>query len=253
MHEATVNNLRPIKTGNTINSNFAKKTGMKISENLQQFLSTLDETVKLVAVSKTKPVELIQQAYDAGQRVFGENKAQDLARKQPLLPQDIEWHFIGHLQRNKVKYIAPFVSYIHAVDSLKLLGEINRQAEKHDRSINCLLQFHIAEEESKFGLNIEEAKAILEDQSFKQLQNIHIVGVMGMATYTYDQDQIKQEFQNLTAQFNFLKENYFNDQSSFKEISMGMSGDYQLAIDSGSTMIRVGTAIFGSRNTGSIH
>jgi len=220
---------------------------MSVRENIINFKSQLPESVKLVAVSKTKPNNLVMEAYDAGQRIFGENKVQDLAAKQPELPVDIKWHFIGHLQRNKVKFIAEFVDTIHAVDSLKLLKEINKQAVNNNRTINCLLQFHIAEEESKFGLNMQEAEELLKSDDFKALQNINISGVMGMATYTDNTEQVKKEFSNLKTYFNKLKSTYFSQQTAFVEISMGMSGDYKLAIEEGSTMIRIGSSIFGAR------
>ncbi|MDP2723467.1 MAG: YggS family pyridoxal phosphate-dependent enzyme [Bacteroidales bacterium] len=221
---------------------------MSIRQNLHHYLQLIPEHVKLVAVSKTKPVEDIQEAYDAGQRVFGENKAQDLAARQKLLPADIEWHFIGHMQTNKVKLIAPFVKLIHAVDSLKLLNEINKQATENQRVIDCLLQFHIAEEETKFGLNYEEACELLSAESFTKMGNIRITGVMGMATFTDDTNQVTREFKQLSAIFHQLKSNYFKSQDSFCEISMGMSDDFQIAIQAGSTMVRIGTGIFGSRN-----
>ncbi len=221
---------------------------MSIEQNLLNFKSTIPGNVKLVAVSKTKPVEDIMEAYNSGQLIFGENKAQDMAFKYPQLPKDIEWHFIGHLQTNKVKLIAPFVSVIHAVDSLKLIGEINKQAEKNGRIIDCLLQFHIAEEYTKFGLNLEEAEELLNSDIFKTFKNINVTGVMGMATYTDVEEQIRKEFSYLVSIFNKLKETYFNNTDCFSEISMGMSGDYQLAIEEGSTMIRIGTLIFGERN-----
>lgn len=220
---------------------------MSVKENILILKKQLPESVKLVAVSKTKPNSLVLEAYDAGQRIFGENKVQDLVAKQPELPPDIKWHFIGHLQRNKVKFIAPFVDTIHAIDSLKLLKEINKQAVNHKRTINCLLQFHIAEEESKFGLNMQEAEELLKSDDFKALQNINIRGVMGMATYTDNIDQIRKEFRNLKVYFNKLKTTYFGEQTDFEEISMGMSGDYKVAIEEGSTMIRIGSSIFGAR------
>ena len=221
---------------------------MEIQERLKAFLGEIPENVQLVAVSKTKPDELILEAYQCGQRVFGENKVQDLAAKHPRLPDDIKWHFIGHLQRNKVKYIASFVSMLHGIDSLKLLTEVNKQAKKNSRTIPCLLQFHIAEEETKFGLNMKETEELLTDERFIQLQNIQIAGVMGMATYTNNKEQVRKEFRKLHQHFLFLKEKYFTDNLVFKEISMGMSVDYQIAIEEGSTMIRVGTKIFGERN-----
>ena len=221
---------------------------MSIQTNLDHFLQSVPPGVKLVAVSKTKPVEAVREAYNAGQRIFGENKVQDLIAKQPLLPTDIEWHFVGHVQTNKVKFIAPFISLFHAVDSLKLFREINKQALKNNRIIDCLLQFHIAEEETKFGLSMPEALDILNSEAYKSCKNIRLIGVMGMATYTPDQDQVRKEFGILKQMFDKLKADYFNDFPAFKEISMGMSGDYQLAIAAGSTMIRIGTSIFGKRN-----
>ncbi len=203
--------------------------------------------VKLVAVSKTKPTEAILEIYNSGHKIFGENKVQELVEKQALLPKDIEWHLIGHLQTNKVKYIASFVHLIHSIDSLKLLKEVNKQAQKHNRIIDCLLQMHIADEESKFGLDEEEATELLASDSYKQLQNVRIVGLMGMATFTDDEKQIHQEFRNLNIIFKLLKSNFFKEEDAFKEISMGMSGDYKIAIEEGSTMVRIGSLIFGSR------
>jgi len=220
---------------------------MIIKNNLLNLLKIIPENVKLVAVSKTKPDEDILEAYDAGQRIFGENKVQDLAAKQPRLPQDIRWHFIGHLQSNKVKYIAHFVDMIEAVESIKLLKEINKQALKNNKTINCLLQFHIASEETKFGLDMDEAEEILLCEEFKKLENIKIAGVMGMATFTSDENLIHNEFKTLRKYFEQLKQKYFSDKEYFKEISMGMSDDYQIAIAEGSTMVRVGSAIFGAR------
>ena len=220
---------------------------MDVQTNLKKVLNDIPPHVKLIAVSKTKPVEMIQAAYDAGQRDFGENKAQDMAAKFPQLPRDIRWHFIGHLQTNKVRYIAPFVSLIHAADSLKILKEINKQAKKHDRVIDCLLEFHIAAEESKFGLTIETAEDILQPEEFAQLQNIRLCGIMGMATYTDDTEQIREEFRHLKDIFDQLKDKHFKKSDHFKEISMGMSGDYPVAIEEGATIVRVGSKIFGAR------
>ncbi|MGB1121802.1 MAG: YggS family pyridoxal phosphate-dependent enzyme [Saprospiraceae bacterium] len=205
------------------------------------------KNVTLVAVSKTKPNEVILEMYNEGQRVFGENKVQELTAKYEALPKDIQWHAIGHLQTNKVKYIAPFITMIHSIDSLKLLKEVNKRAKQNDRTIDCLLQMHIAEEESKFGLDKQEVKAILDSEVYQNFQNIRIVGVMGMATFTDDNQQVRQEFQNLKSIFDNLKSTYFNHQDSFKEISMGMSGDYELAIEEGSTMVRIGSLLFGKR------
>jgi len=221
---------------------------MSIRQNVLHYQKQIPKGVKLVAVSKTKPVEDIREAYKAGQRIFGENKAQDMAEKHPQLPGDIQWHFIGHLQTNKVKVIAPFVDLIHAVDSLKLLKEINKQAAINNRIIKCLLQFHIAEEETKFGLNMEEADVLLSSEEFKNMNNIQVTGVMGMATFTENQEQVAREFQHLHGIFNELKEQFFKSSPNFCELSMGMSDDYQPAIAAGSTMIRIGTRIFGARN-----
>jgi len=220
---------------------------MGIAENIKQVKDELNAGVCLVAVSKTKPNEAIMEAYQVGQRVFGENKVQELVQKQRELPKDIEWHFIGHLQTNKVKYIAPFISLIHGVDSLKLLKTINKEGRKNNRKIPCLLQFHIAEEESKFGLDQTEANALLSSAEFAALEFVELRGVMGMATYTDDQEQLRKEFRLLKKHFQALKEQYFQNQPSFSEISMGMSGDYQLAEKEGSTMVRVGSKIFGER------
>jgi hypothetical protein len=186
-------------------------------------------------------------AYQAGQRHFGENKVQELTEKSEQLPKDIHWHMIGHLQSNKVKFIAPFVHLIHTVDSLKLLIEINKQAQKNDRVISCLLQFYIAQEETKFGLNLEEAEELLTSNEFLSLKNIQIAGVMGMASFVDDQDQIRKEFQHLKSIFEAIKNEHFKTNLDFKEISMGMSGDYKIAIEEGSTLIRVGSSIFGGR------
>jgi pyridoxal phosphate enzyme (YggS family) len=202
----------------------------------------------LVAVSKTKPNEDILEAYHAGHKIFGENKVQDLVQKYEQLPKDIEWHFIGHPQTNKVKYIAPFIGLIHGVDSLKLLKVIDREAKKNSREIECLLQFHIAKEETKFGLTLNEAKEIIESNEFKSFKNVIVTGVMGMATYTDDDEQIRNEFKMLNSIFNTLKKEYFSEVKRFTEISMGMSDDYHIAVEEGSTLIRVGSKIFGERN-----
>ena len=219
-----------------------------IKENLNIVRATVPSSVTLIAVSKTKPVSDLQEAYDAGQRIFGENKALEMRDKHQVLPDDIQWHFIGHLQTNKIKYIAPFVTLIHAIDSLSLLEAVNKEAVKNNRVIDCLLQFHIAQEDTKFGLDIEEAKAMLESDGFKDLKNINICGVMGMATFTDDAVQVRNEFKNLKNIFDVLKESYFNNNACFKEISMGMSDDYEEAIEAGSSFIRVGRGIFGVRN-----
>ncbi|MCD6354058.1 MAG: YggS family pyridoxal phosphate-dependent enzyme [Prolixibacteraceae bacterium] len=221
---------------------------MDIALNISKIKEELPEGVKLVAVSKTKPNEDILTAYHSGHKIFGENKIQDFVRKYEELPKDIEWHFIGHPQTNKVKFIAPFVHLIHGVDSLKLLKVIDKEAAKNRRVIQCLLQFHIASESTKFGLSVEEAKDILNLEEFGNLKNIEIAGVMGMATNTDDKNQVRHEFRMLKGIFEMLKEEYFSDAASFHEISMGMSGDYPLAVSEGSTMIRVGSKIFGARN-----
>ncbi len=215
---------------------------------LQQILAELAETnTQLVAVSKTKPVEQILEMYQQGQRIFGENRVQELVEKQAALPEDIEWHAIGHLQTNKVKYISSFVSLIHSVESLKLLSEINKQAAKQDRIIDCLLQIKIAAEDSKFGLSLDDATTLLRSDQFADMQHIRIVGVMGMATFTSNTQQVRREFQHLKACFDQLKTIFFPEEYSFKEISMGMSGDYRIAQEEGSTMVRIGSLLFGAR------
>lgn len=214
-----------------------------ISENLNQVKSSLPEDVTLVAVSKTKTIPELMQAYEAGQRIFGENKIQEMVNKQPKMPEDVEWHMIGHVQSNKVKYMASFVRLIHGVDSLKLLKEINKQGQKHNRVIDCLLQIKIAREESKFGMNADDAAALLASEEVNILTNVRIVGLMGMATFTSDQEQLNSEFQYLNSVFKKIKEEH----PQLQVLSMGMSGDYPLAIKNGSTMVRVGSAIFGER------
>lgn len=217
---------------------------MAIKDNLQEILTSIPKSVTLVAVSKTKPEKDIQEAYDAGQRVFGENKIQEMTQKWENLPKDIQWHMIGHVQTNKVKYMAEYVSLVHGVDSLKLLKEINKQAKKHNRIVDCLLQIHIAEEDTKFGLDEAELKDLLDSETFGKLQNIKVVGLMGMATFTDDKNQIRREFKQLKAQFDKLKATL----PKIDTLSMGMSGDYLIAIEEGSTMIRIGSSIFGERN-----
>ena len=219
---------------------------MSITQNLLQIKAQLPEQVTLVAVSKTKPSADLMEAYHVGQRIFGENKIQEMTEKWEAMPKDIEWHMIGHVQTNKVKFMAEYVSLIHGVDSLKLLVEINKQALKHNRIINCLLQVYIAEEESKFGLDENELGEVLNAQEFKTLQNIQIVGLMGMATFTENQSQIKKEFQNLKTIFDKVNQLETNN-LKLETLSMGMSGDYQLAIECGSTMVRIGSSIFGVR------
>ena len=219
-----------------------------ISENIKNITATLPENVALVAVSKTKPIEDLQEAYNGGQRIFGENKIQEMVDKYDALPKDIKWHMIGHLQSNKVKYMAHFVDLIHGVDKFKTLKIINKEAEKHDRIINCLLQAKIAKEDSKFGLSFDEITTILTSEEFSELQHIKIVGLMGMATFTEDENQLKEEFTSLKNFFDSLKFTTDTKNAKLDVLSMGMSGDYQLAIENGSTMIRVGSAIFGHRN-----
>lgn len=220
---------------------------MSIKQNLLHIKSSLPEHVTLVAVSKTKPVSDLMEAYNAGQRIFGENKIQEMVEKHEQMPKDIKWHMIGHVQRNKVKYMASFVDLIHGVDNFKLLKEINKQATKHDRIINCLLQVKIATEDSKFGLSPEDALSLIQSEEFSELKNIKIIGLMGMATFTDNQEQIKQEFQLLKSSFDELK-SFKKNNCQLEIISMGMSGDYQIAIECGSTMVRVGSSIFGARN-----
>lgn len=217
---------------------------MSISENIKKYKTELPEEVTLVAISKTKPTEDLLEAYEAGQRHFGENKIQEMTKKWEELPKDIKWHMVGHVQRNKVKYMAPYVSLIHAVDSLKLLKEINKEADKNDRSIDCLLQIKIAEEDSKYGISAEEAREILDSEKFKSLDRVKVKGLMGMATFTDDETQVKKEFEHLKSVFNDFKETY----SNMNILSMGMSGDYKIALDCGSNMVRIGSDIFGERN-----
>lgn len=220
---------------------------MSITNNLKHIKSQLPKQVTLVAVSKTKPVSDLMEAYDAGQRIFGENKIQEMAEKWGKMPKDIQWHMIGHVQSNKVKYMAEFVELIHGVDSLKLLKEINKQAKKYHRIINCLLQIKIAEEDSKFGLSSDDGKSLIKSYDFSELNNIKIVGLMGMATFTDDTEQIENEFKFLKSIFNEFQ-NLESQNCKLQTLSMGMSGDYKLAIDCGSTMVRVGSSIFGPRN-----
>ena len=218
-----------------------------IKENLEKIRATMPEGITLVAVSKTKPISDLQEAYDAGQRTFGENYPQEMRDKHEVLPQDIQWHFIGHLQTNKIKYIIPYVTLIHSIDTANLLEAVNKEAKKHERVVDCLLQFHIAQEETKFGLDLDEARQLLESEAFKQMENVRICGVMGMATFTDDKVEVRKEFKHLKAIFDTLKKDYFANQPQFKEISMGMSEDYLIAIEEGATMVRVGSLIFGAR------
>lgn len=219
-----------------------------IRKNILSVRSELTEGVRLVAVSKFHPVEDLQSAYDTGQRIFGESHAQEVMAKESVLPKDIEWHFIGHLQTNKIKYIAPFISLIHSVDSLKLLKEIDKHAKKNGRVINCLLQIHIAQEDTKFGLTEEELTCLLESEEYRALSNIRVDGLMCMATNTDDEGLIRQEFKQVKQIFNKIKEKYFPESEHFCELSMGMSDDYHIAMQEGSTLVRVGSKIFGMRN-----
>ena len=220
---------------------------MDIQANLKEVLDQLPEGVRLVAVSKFHPNEAIEEAYKVGQRIFGESREQELSTKHETLPKDIEWHFIGHLQTNKVKYIAPYIAMIHAVDSYKLLTEIDKQAAKYNRVIPCLLEIHIAQEESKYGFTFDTCRQMLEEGGWKQLKHVCIAGVMGMGTNTDDEKEVEKEFRSLADFFRSLKQDYFSQTDSFKEISMGMSHDYQIAIKCGTTLVRVGSKIFGER------
>ena len=220
---------------------------MSIQSNIQELRKHIPSDVKLVCVSKFHPAETVMEAYDAGERIFGESRVQELVQKQPELPADIQWHFIGHLQTNKIKFIVPFVKLIHGVDSWKVLNEINKQAEKAAKKTACLLQVHIADEETKFGFSEEELIDLISGDEMKKLQNVQIAGLMGMATYTEDENQVRKEFRSLKILFDKIKSEYFSDDDAFCELSMGMSQDYQLAIEEGSTMIRIGTSIFGER------
>ena len=219
-----------------------------VSENIQKLLEAIPSHINLIPISKTKPEEIILEAYNSGFKVFGENKVQEIVRKHESLPTDIEWHMVGHMQTNKVKYLAPFIHLVHGIDSLKLLKIVNKEAVKAGRTINTLLQIHIASEETKFGFSKDEVYSLLDSADFRILHNVKIMGVMGMATYTSDQIQIRKEFQSLFKFFERVKTEYFLEDSDFKEISMGMSADYKIAIDEGSTMIRIGSLIFGNRN-----
>jgi pyridoxal phosphate enzyme (YggS family) len=221
---------------------------MSIADNLLKYKTELDQlSVQLIAVSKYQEADAVLAAYHAGQRVFGENIVQELVEKQAKLPQDIEWHLIGHLQTNKVKYIAPFISLIQSVDSLKLLAEINKQAAKNKRVIDCLLQIYIADEDTKFGLGFDEAIELLRSEEFAAMQNVRIIGIMGIASNHALEKQTSDEFNELKVFFDGIKASFFRKVASFKEVSMGMSGDYKLAIEQGSTMVRIGSSIFGKR------
>ncbi len=220
---------------------------MNIQSNILRIKSTLPEGVRLIAISKFHPIDALQQAYDAGQRIFGESHAQEVVGKHEALPKDIEWHFVGHLQTNKIKYIAPFISLIHSVDSLRLLREIDKQAAKCGRIIDCLLQLHIAQEETKFGFTTDELQTMLATDEYRMLQHVRTVGIMCMATNTDDEAQIRREFRQAKTVFDTIKATHFADTPHFREISMGMSDDYPIAIAEGSTMVRVGSSIFGER------
>ena len=221
---------------------------MSIKDNIISYNNRIKGNARLIAVSKTKPVEDLQEAYDAGQRLFGENKALEMRDKYEVLPKDIKWHFIGHLQTNKVKYIAPFVELIHSVDSLHLLQQINKEAIKNNRVIDCLLQIDIAHEETKFGLEEAEADALLSSEEFAQLENVRICGLMGIGSITDDKNKTKKEFNNLKNYFNETKNKFFNSKSYFCELSMGMSEDFEIALEEGSTLVRIGSSIFGARD-----
>ncbi len=221
---------------------------MIIKQNLEEILKTVTKGCTLIAVSKTHPAEKVLEAYQCGQRVFGENKVQELATKYEVLPKDIQWHLIGHLQSNKVKYIAPFVHLIHSIDSLKLLQEVDKQAKKNNRIIDCLLQIHIAQEETKFGFSADEVRSLIESEAVVSLNNVRIIGLMGMATFTDNQEQVRAEFRSLKELFEELKHMSLPMNMVMLELSMGMSGDYTIAMEEGSTMVRVGSAIFGNRN-----
>lgn len=220
---------------------------MSIAENIKRVRNELPENVRLVAVSKFHPKEAIEEAYSTGQRLFGESKVQEMTAKYESLPKDIEWHFIGHLQTNKIKYIVPYVALIHGVDSYKLLAEINKQAAKADRTVNCLLQLHVAQEETKFGFSFDECREMLAAGAWKELRNVQLCGLMGMASNTDDVEQIKSEFCSLSNFFREVKATWFADEEAFRELSMGMSHDYHEAIAAGSTLVRIGSELFGER------
>ena len=227
----------------------AKNSQMNIKSNIINLRNAIPDSCKIVAVSKTNPPEKIREAYDAGQRIFGENRVQELTTKYEVLPKDIQWHMIGHMQTNKVKYIAPFVNLIHSVDRVGVLEEINKQAARVGRTISCLLQIHIALEDTKFGFSEEEVFALVTGTEIKTLTNVAIEGVMGMATFTDDKDQVRKEFRGLRDVFTRLKSSALPNNVTMKELSMGMSGDYQIAIEEGSTLVRIGSAIFGERSS----
>lgn len=221
---------------------------MNIKENLENIRKDIPQGVTLVAVSKTKPESDLMEAYNAGQRIFGENKAQEMRLKHQDLPKDIQWHFIGHLQENKIKYIIDYVTLIHSIDSLKLLVEVNKKAQKIDRRVDCLFEMDISHEQSKFGISLQEACEILESSEFKQLSHVRICGIMGIGSITEDINQTRKEFRELKQMFNSLKAKYFFNEDYFKQISMGMTGDYKVAIEEGATIVRIGSKIFGQRD-----
>lgn len=220
---------------------------MYIAEQIKRLRSELPEGVNLLAISKYQPIESLQEAYDAGQRMFGENHIQEMASKAAALPKDIEWHFTGHVQTNKIKYMASFVSLIHAVDSFRLLREINKHAAKHNRVIDCLLQIHIAQEDTKYGLMVQECRELLAHEPWRELENVRIVGLMAMGSNTDDMKQVRGEFRRMKQLFDELKETYFADEPSFCQLSEGMTDDYPIAIEEGSTIVRIGSMIFGDR------
>ncbi len=220
---------------------------MDIETNLKEVLAELPQNVRLVAVSKFHPNEAIEEAYTAGQRIFGESKVQEMTQKYEILPKDIEWHFIGHIQTNKIKYMAPYVSLIHGVDSYKLLSEINKQGAKCGRVIPCLLQMHVAQEETKFGFSFEECTEMLKKGEWKELKNISLHGLMGMASNTDNMQQVRKEFRMLHSYFEEVKNSFFTNETTFKELSMGMSHDYSIAVEEGATLVRIGSRIFGER------
>ena len=220
---------------------------MSVAEQITRLQKELPEGVNLLAISKYQPIEAIQEAYDAGQRMFGENHIQEMAAKAASLPKDIQWHFTGHVQTNKIKYMAPFVSLVHAVDSFRLLREIDKHAAKHERRIDCLLQIHIAQEDTKYGLSVDECRHLLSEEPWRELQHVRITGLMAMGSNTDDMEQVRSEFKQIKNLFDELKEKYFPDEPSFCQISEGMTDDYPIAIEEGSTIVRIGSMIFGER------
>lgn len=220
---------------------------MSVAEQITRLQKELPEGVNLLAISKYQPIEAIQEAYDAGQRMFGENHIQEMAAKAAALPKDIQWHFTGHVQTNKIKYMAPFVNLIHAVDSFRLLREIDKHAAKHERRIDCLLQIHIAQEDTKYGLSVDECRHLLSEEPWRELQHVRITGLMAMGSNTDDMEQVRSEFKQIKNLFDEIKEKYFPDEPSFCQISEGMTDDYPIAIEEGSTIVRIGSMIFGER------